>query len=115
MKQTTSRTVNFREFENLRSLFELFSAKNSNTKLKNKIPEEKTVRQEELLRSQIEELKIKYKKEFENANEAMKYAEYSAKAKKEMEQSLKKASEEHQKQNEELQKQIMKVQKQIEG
>ncbi len=84
------------------------------TKLKNKIPEEKTVRQEELLRSQIEELKIKYKKEFENANEAMKYAEYSAKAKKEMEQSLKKASEEHQKQNIELQKQIMKVQKQIE-
>jgi len=85
------------------------------TKLKNKIPEEKTVRQEELLRSQIEELKIKYKKEFENKNEAMKYAEYSAKAKKQMEQSLKRAAEEHHKQNEELQKQIMKVQKQIEN
>jgi len=83
------------------------------TKLKNKIPAEATVRQEELLRSQMEDLKTKFRKEIENKNEAMKYAEYSAKAKKDMERSLKKLEEEQEKQNDKLQQKIEEITKRI--
>ncbi|QIZ21555.1 DNA binding protein [Candidatus Pelagibacter giovannonii] len=85
------------------------------TKLKNKIPEEATVRQEELLRSEMEVLKAKYKKEAEQKAEAMKYAEYSVKAKKAAEQTLKKISEEQEKATQELMNKIKEVQKQIEN
>ena len=85
------------------------------TQLKNKIPAEATVRQEELLRSQMEVLKAKYKAEAEHKAEAMKYAEYSIKAKKAAEQTLKKITEEQEKATQELMNKIQAVQKQIEN
>ena len=85
------------------------------TQLKNKIPAEATVRQEELLRSQMEDLKAKYKKEVEHKAVAMEYAEHSAKAKKAAEQTLKKISEEQEKATQELMNKIKEVQKQIEN
>ena len=85
------------------------------TELKNKIPAEATVRQEELLRSQMEVLKAKYKVEAEHKAEAMKYAEYSIKAKKAAEQTLKKITEEQEKATQELMDKIKVVQKQIEN
>ena len=85
------------------------------TELKNKIPAEATVRQEELLRSQMEVLKAKYKVEVEHKAEAMKYAEYSVKAKKAAEEKIKKITEEQEKATQELMDKIKVVQKQIEN
>ena len=85
------------------------------TQLKNKIPAEATVRQEELLRSQMEVLKAKYKVEVEHKAEAMKYAEYSVKAKKAAEEKIKKITEEQEKATQELMDKIKVVQKQIEN
>ena len=84
------------------------------TKLKNKIPAEATIRQEELLRSQIEDVKAKYKKEMDHKAEAMKYAEYSVKAKKAAEEKIKKITEEQEKQTQELMKKVEEVTKRIE-
>ena len=84
------------------------------TKLKNKIPEEATVRQEELLRSEMEVLKAKYKAEVDHKAEAMKYAEYSVKAKKAAEEKIKKITEEQEKQTQELMKKVEEVTKRIE-
>ena len=85
------------------------------TKLKNKIPAEATVRQEELLRSQIEELKIKYRTEMSAKAEVIQYEEQTVKAKKENEIFIKRIAEEHKKATELLEKQVMEVQKRIEN